>query len=128
MLGWRENGSSIMRPLQRIVFILSCSFLIYLAIRLRAGGYAPGSPAPPSFPGDKGATEQSFGNLSWTQAQCAAAFPGLFDEIEDAVSRGPFPLTWPRLGEPLQGRIKDNQVGLPIRPLDLADRTNSSTS
>ncbi|KAH1491547.1 hypothetical protein LV164_008173 [Aspergillus fumigatus] len=99
-----------MRPLQRIVFIVSCSFLIYLGIRLRAGGYAPGSPAPPSFPGDKGPTQQSFGNLSWTQAQCAAAFPGLFDEIEDAVSRGPFPLTWPRLGEPLQGRIKDNQL------------------
>jgi hypothetical protein len=117
-----------MRPLQRIVFILSCLFLIYLGLRLRIGGYAPGSPAPKSYPGEKGATQHSFGNLSLSHAQCAAAFPGLFNEIEDAVARGPFPLTWSRLGEPLQGRIKDNQVGLQITQLDFTDRRYSCTS
>jgi hypothetical protein len=111
-----------MRPLQRIVFILSCSFLIYLGLRLRIGGTTPGSPAPESFLGEKGPKQHSFSNLSLSHAQCAAAFPGLFNEIEDAVSRGPFPLTWSRLGEPLQGRIKDNQVGLRITQLNFTNR------
>lgn len=116
-----------MRPLQRIFIILSCLFLIYLGLQLRIGGNTPGSPAPQSFLGEK-ASQPSFSNLSLSHAQCAAAFPGLFNEIEGAVSRGPFPLTWSRLGEPLQGRIKDSQVGLQITQLHFTDSRYSCTS
>ncbi|GIJ85030.1 hypothetical protein Asppvi_003885 [Aspergillus pseudoviridinutans] len=98
-----------MRPLQRVIFILSCLFLIALVLRLRIGGNIPGSLAPQSFPRVSGSKQHLFSNRSLSHAQCAAAFPGLFNEIEDAVSRGPFTLTWSRLGEPLQGSIKDNQ-------------------
>jgi hypothetical protein len=103
-----------MRPLQRIAIILTCLFLVFLALRLRNGGNTPGSPAPQSFPRVNGSQQHSFSNLSLSHDQCAAAFPGLFSEIEDAVSRGPFTLTWSRLGEPLQGSVKDNQVGLQV--------------
>lgn len=51
-------------------------------------------------------------SLSLTEDQCAATFPGLTKEIDDAVARGPFPLK----RQPdhhtglVQGRIKDGKV------------------
>lgn len=51
-------------------------------------------------------------SLSLTEDQCAAAFPGLTKEIDDAVARGPFPL----MRQPdhhtglVQGRIKNGKV------------------
>ncbi|APA08906.1 hypothetical protein sscle_04g036760 [Sclerotinia sclerotiorum 1980 UF-70] len=51
-------------------------------------------------------------SLSLTEDQCAANFPGLTKEIDDAVARGPFPLRKQpdhRTGL-VQGRIKDGKV------------------
>lgn len=51
-------------------------------------------------------------SLSLTEDQCAAAFPGLTNEIDDAVARGPFLLR----RQPdhhtglVQGRIKNGEI------------------
>ena len=51
-------------------------------------------------------------SLSLEEKQCQAAFPGLTQEIENAVSQGPFELK--RLGDDtpglVQGRIKNGKV------------------
>lgn len=50
-------------------------------------------------------------NLSLDEEQCNAAFPGLTKEIEDTVAEGPFQVKQTGDLGPLQGRIKDGQVG-----------------
>src|SRR4051812_35359494 len=49
-------------------------------------------------------------NLSLDEAQCNAAFPGLTNEIDDAVALGPFTLKQTGDSGPMQGRIKDGQL------------------
>ncbi|KAK3381274.1 glycosyl transferase family 90-domain-containing protein [Podospora didyma] len=49
-------------------------------------------------------------NLSLTEDQCDAAFPGLTKEIDDVVSKGPFTVKQSGDLGPLQGRIKDGQI------------------
>jgi hypothetical protein len=50
-------------------------------------------------------------NLSLDEGQCNAYFPGLTKEIDDVVAQGPFPVQQTGNLGPLQGRIKDGQVG-----------------
>jgi hypothetical protein len=53
-------------------------------------------------------------NLSLTEAQCAAAFPGLTKEVDEAVSRGTFSLKRTGSRGPLKGRIRDGKVREPL--------------
>lgn len=49
-------------------------------------------------------------NLSLTEEQCNAAFPGLTREIDLAVAQGPFKVKQSGSLGPLQGRIKNGKV------------------
>lgn len=59
--------------------------------RLQNGGFATTHPS-----------KEIFQSLTLTDAQCKAYFPGLTDEIDRAVARGPFDLE----------KLKDTYVGL----------------
>jgi DNA-directed RNA polymerase subunit N (RpoN/RPB10) len=58
-------------------------------------------------------TKEVLDNLGMTEVQCRSTFPGLFTEIDESVSRGPFQLE--RANDDymglVQGRIKDGKVG-----------------
>ncbi|KAJ9156555.1 O-glucosyltransferase rumi [Pleurostoma richardsiae] len=49
-------------------------------------------------------------NLSLTEEQCSAAFPGLTWPIDDAVAMGSFELEYRGASGPVIGRIKDNKL------------------
>ena len=64
---------------------------------------APRRPLSPLSPG-------VLSNLSLTEEQCNAAFPGLTKEIDLAVAQGPFKVKQTGDSGPLQGRIQDGKV------------------
>jgi len=53
-------------------------------------------------------------NLRMTETQCRATFPGLMNEIDEAVSRGPFQLERQKDGYTgmVQARIEDGKACL----------------
>lgn len=74
---------------------------------------APGSGSTRSTPrpaSSKLLTPELLANLSLSEEQCNAAFPGLTKEIDDAVAEGPFKVKSTGDRGHLQGRIKDGQV------------------
>jgi len=63
-------------------------------------------------------TPETLNNLSLDEEQCKASFPGLNKEIDDVVAEGPFKVKQNIASGPLQGRIKNGQVRVAIRPLN----------
>jgi hypothetical protein len=55
-------------------------------------------------------SKELLNNRFLTAEQCAAAFPGLTKEIDDAVAKGPFVLEKSGTLGPLVARIKDGKV------------------
>ncbi|KAK0615013.1 glycosyl transferase family 90-domain-containing protein [Bombardia bombarda] len=55
-------------------------------------------------------SDTTLNNLSLTEEQCNAVFPGLTKDIDDVVAQGPFIVK--QMGDfgPLQGRIKDGKI------------------
>ncbi|KAM7199386.1 Glycosyl transferase family 90 domain containing protein [Naviculisporaceae sp. PSN 640] len=51
-------------------------------------------------------------NLSLTEKECRATFPGLTQQIDDIVAKGPFEVRHTGDNGPLQGRIKDGQISI----------------
>jgi hypothetical protein len=81
-------------------------YLFYLHSRSTDGLFALSWPPSPA----KALSNDLLNNLTLTEGQCQAAFPGLMREIHDAVFEGPFTVKPTGDAGPLQGRIKDRNV------------------
>ena len=88
------------RRLLQIVFIILSILLVY-----RLLDSADGEIISQEHP-----ATHLFGNLSLTETQCAAIFPGLTQDIDEAVARGLFKLKWSKTGDLVQGKIQNGKV------------------
>lgn len=70
-----------------------------------------GSPSSPT-PRTKPLPKKILNNLSLTENECRATFPGLTQQIDDVVAQGPFKVKNTGDFGPLQGRIKDGQISI----------------
>ena len=62
------------------------------------------------MPPSKRLSASLLNNLTLTEEECRATFPGLMREIDDTVALGPFDVKDTGEFGPLQGRIKDGKV------------------
>ncbi|KAL2016380.1 hypothetical protein VTK56DRAFT_3802 [Thermocarpiscus australiensis] len=96
------------RRLRQLTLVLGCCLVLYCLVFLSTT--ASSSSSDPQRRRWEPLPETTLNNLSLTEDECNAAFPGLTKPIDDAVAEGPF--TVKQTGDlgPLQGRIKDGQI------------------
>jgi hypothetical protein len=77
-------------PIRGLLFILIASVLIYLFLIRPTSSSQAASLLHFSPDGSKRPGHATLENLSLTETQCRASFPGLLNEVDAAVAAGPF--------------------------------------